>query len=72
MRSTPRVSKETLVTSSTKERGVKTNCFGEILDLGLLLRFSKYQQLWWAICGDLARIVAKQIRVLLEIRASKG
>jgi hypothetical protein len=42
---------------SSKREG-KSNRFGEDVDQGLLLRFSKDQELWWVEGGDLANLVA--------------
>jgi hypothetical protein len=37
------------------------NCFGEDVDQGLLLRFSKGQELWWVEGGDLVIFMAPNV-----------
>jgi hypothetical protein len=40
------------------------NHFGEDVDQGLLLRFSKDQELWWVEGGDLVKFVAPHMRCI--------
>jgi hypothetical protein len=44
----------------------EVNLFGEDVDQGLLLRFSKDQELWWVEGGDLVIFVAP-IMVFLSL-----
>ena len=49
--------KETLAKGPSSEWGGNAKCFSEIVDRGLLRRFSKDQRLWWVKGGDLVDLV---------------
>jgi hypothetical protein len=54
----------------------KVNRFGEDVDQGLLLRFSKDQELWWVEGGDLLKFVAPNMRYFnggtISLRKKRG